>query len=270
METAVVVALISSLSSLAVALWTRWGQRDLEYLRYRLTLEEKDEERRFSAGEELRRLREPLLEAANDLGHRVHNIRAEDFLAYLDAGSGRRDLAIQSTLYRLAKYFRTVEVLYEGGNPLRFERAEDTRAVASMLADIGRTFASDKYDRTDGFASSRFMIWREEQRAMGDSVRISGDSDAVYAGFTEFVTRLERGADKWFAKMVDDLENGDVKGSQRFALLQGHLATLVRELDKEQRYARGDEHEPDWLRKSPPTGPTDIATGNRGGRELDG
>jgi hypothetical protein len=55
METAVVVALISSLSSLAVALWTRWGQRDLEYVRHRLKLEEKNEERRFSAGEELRR-----------------------------------------------------------------------------------------------------------------------------------------------------------------------------------------------------------------------
>lgn len=252
METAVVVALISSLSSLAVAIWTRWGQRDLEHLRHRLKLEEKDEERRFSAGEELRRLRDPLLEAANDLGHRVHNIRAEDFLDYLDVGSGRRDLAIQSTLYRLAKYFRTVEALYEGGNPLRFERARDTRAVAGTLADIGRTCASDKYDRTNGFASSRFMIWREEQRAMGDSVRISGDADAVYAGFTEFVTRLEQGADKWFAKMVDDLENGDVKGSRRFALLQGHLATLVRGLDQEHRYARGDEHEPDWLRNSPP------------------
>jgi hypothetical protein len=115
----------------------------------------KDEERRLSVADELRRFREPLLEAANELGRRIHNIRADDFLLYLDAGSGRRELAIQSTLYRLAKYFRTVEALHEGGNPVRFERAEDTRAVAGILADIGRTFASDKYGRTDRFASSR-------------------------------------------------------------------------------------------------------------------
>ena len=253
METGVVVALIASLSSLAVALWNRWSQRDLEHLRDTLQRAAKAEERRLSAEEELRRLREPLLEAANDLGHRIHNIRAQYFLDYLDAGSGRKDLAIQSTLYRLAKYFRTVEALYEGGNPLRFERAEDTRAVAGMLAAIGRTFASDKHDRTDGFASSRFMIWREEQRAMGDVVRSSSDVDPIYVGFTEFVARLEQGAKRWFARVVDDLESGNAMKSQRLALLQAHLATLVRELDKEHRYALGDEHEPDWLRHSPST-----------------
>jgi hypothetical protein len=43
------------------------------------------------------------------------------------------------------------------------------------------------------------MIWREEQRAMGDSVRVEGDADAIYAGFTEFVARLEHGTDQWFA-----------------------------------------------------------------------
>jgi hypothetical protein len=90
---------------------------------------------------------------------------------------------------------------------------------------------------------------------MGDSVRVEGDADAIYAGFTEFVARLEHGTDQWFARVIDDLDNGDVNSSQRLALLQGHLATLVRELDTEHRYTRGDKQEADWLREGPPAPP---------------
>jgi hypothetical protein len=271
METAVAVALISLGSSIAVAAWTAvWtsrqdakgrdlqlelarqqsaAQHDIEAFRHQLERAATESERLLSAAEQLRRHREPLVEAANDLGHRVHNIRCGSFLVYLKAEHGRRDIAVLSTLYRLAKYFRTVEALYEGGNPLRFERADETRAVADVLGAIGRTFASDAYDQTNGFASSRLMIWREEQRAFGDSVRSSGSDDSVCVGFTEFVTRYENGADKWFVKVVSDLEHPHAADGERLAVLQSHLAALVRMLDVDGRYARSDVHAPEWLRR---------------------
>jgi hypothetical protein len=242
MDTAIVVALISLVSSIGVAVWTAiWTARQQR--------EAAESERRLSAAEELRRHREPLVDAANELGSRIDNIREEGFLTYLRPEYGRRDVAVQSTLYRFAKYFRTVEALYEGGNPLRFERAEETRAVADVLAAIGRTFASDDYDRTNGFESSRLMIWREEQRAFGDSVRNTA-GDAVCVGFTEFVTRYDKGADKWFAKFASDLEHPDTSESERLAELQSHLAALVRLLDVDGRFARTDGGESGWLRRA--------------------
>jgi hypothetical protein len=86
------------------------------------------------------------------------------------------------------------------------------------------------------------MIWREEQRAFGDTVRDSVP-DPVCVGFTEFVARYERGADKWFAKIVGDLEHPDTADSERLAKLQSHLAALVRILDVDGRYARTDGNE---------------------------
>ena len=73
---------------------------------------------------------------------------------------------------------------------LRFEQEDETRAVAKVLADIGRTFASDKFDRTNGFATSQFMIWREEQKAIGE---VSIDPDSDWATPMHRLCNLRRG-----------------------------------------------------------------------------
>jgi hypothetical protein len=89
METEVVVALVSSLTSLAVAAGTAVAQRasgkELEQLKFRLQQEAREEERRAQEAVQLARFREPLLDAAEDLRHRLHNIRKDGFLAYLGA-----------------------------------------------------------------------------------------------------------------------------------------------------------------------------------------
>src|SRR5215211_2291075 len=156
MEPAVAVALISSLSSLSVAGWTAvstsrqnkknrdaqrsladkqtTAQKQLEVLKHRLERAAKQEDRRVDARERLRaemaRYRLPLLDAASELGHRIDNIRNGQFLAYLASDHPRRETAVLSTLYRLARYFGTLELLYGRVNYLRFERDDDTRAVA--------------------------------------------------------------------------------------------------------------------------------------------
>jgi hypothetical protein len=161
MEAALVVALISSGSSLAVAagtaLWTSRQQNSLELLKRRLDRENKEKERRLDTRAQLARYRVPLIDAASDLGHRIDNVRHGQFLAYLEGDHPRRDAALLSTVYRLARYFGTLEILYERVNYLKFERDEDTRAVAAALADIGRTFAGDRYDRAGPFYTSRLM-----------------------------------------------------------------------------------------------------------------
>ncbi len=132
METEVVVALVSLLASLAVAVttavWTakenaksRKVQQDLSEaqsksakelvtLDHELRRQTREEERRNEEAVQLARFREPLLDAADQLRDRLENIRTKSFLVYL--GSSRKDTAIATTLFRLARYFGVLEMLY--------------------------------------------------------------------------------------------------------------------------------------------------------------
>jgi hypothetical protein len=275
MEAAVVVALISAVSALLLgawnAVWTskqndqnrdaqkrladdqRAANKELELLKHGLEREAKEEERRMDAREQLMRYRLPILDAASDLGHRIDNIVHGQFLAYLSDDHPRRDTAVLSTVYRLARYFGTLEILYSRVNHLRFERDEDTRAVAEALAAIGRTFASDRYDREkpdELFHTSRFMVWREEQRAMGEVIRRNGEGDVDdCVGFATFAANAQKRDAGWFANFVRDLESGGAEGSERLRVLQSHLANLVRLLDEEGRYT-GTGNEPSWMERA--------------------
>jgi hypothetical protein len=240
------LAAAQAMSERKLAQFKAESERELEKLKIHLN-------EAASAQGQLRRYRDPVLDAANDLGHRIDNIRHLGFLAYLGHEYGRRDIALASTLYRLARYFGTLEALYAGVNYLRFERDEETRAVAEALAAVGRAFASDGYDRADdAFASSKFMIWREEQRAMGESVRQRDDTgDGVCVGFAEFTRRLNGEDRQWFARFAADLEEADAEGSERLATLQWRLAELVELLDEDHRFVRADgSYSVDWLERA--------------------
>src|SRR3954451_7049642 len=113
MEAALVVALVSSGSSLVVAagtaVWTSRQQSSLEVLKRRLDREEKEEERRMDARAVLARYRGPLCDAASDLGNRIDTVRNGQSLAYPNGENPRRETALLSTVYRLARSFGTLE-----------------------------------------------------------------------------------------------------------------------------------------------------------------
>ncbi len=258
MDPAVLAALVASLTSLGVAGITavraaresrdsRALQRELSdaasdaaerlmNLEHQHKQQERERERRAEEAVQLARFREPLLDAADELRHRLNNIRTKQFLEYLK--TPRHDTAIRTTLFRLARYFGVLEMLYARVNYLKFQSAEETRTVANLLAKIGKTFASDSYDRTNGFATSRFMIWREEQRAMGETaIEHSSEERPEVVGYAAFVHRLEDGASKWFASFLEDLEHADAGASTRFEHLEKLLSELVEHLGRERRSA---------------------------------
>jgi hypothetical protein len=268
-DTSIAVALISSLAGLAVATssaaWTASQNRrarelqqnlaaaqsqsqiELEKLRHELQQSAKNEEQFSVAKAELDRYREPLLLAANDLGDRIDNIRNKGFLYYLDVADHRRDMALRTTLYRFARFFGQLDTLYTNLSFMRFERDEDTKTVAGLLADIGRTFATDKLDRTGSSNRPRFMLWREEQRAIGELMCETHDSKQVTCvGFSSFVKDYD-GYSEWFKAFAEDLESGDTPRSERLARLQSLLAQLVIHLDAERAYTRlADDGRPEW------------------------
>lgn len=230
-ETGVVVALITAAVSLVVALGNAWFTNQRERRAREDARIEKSHELQASAKAELDLLREPLLGAALDLAHRLDNIRNELFLdSYLNSSDDHRAAIAQaSTLYRLAKYWCIVEDLYDRVALLRFRGEASTRPVADTLRDIGREFASDRHD------GGRFMVWREEQRAIAELSRADGGSNGC-VGFATFVERYDAVFASWFTSFAKDLNEGVPADSHRLMLVQHRLAVLASQLDQDCAY----------------------------------
>lgn len=248
MDAPILAALIAATASIAVALWTvTWtvrenkktrelqaalrreqqhAMRDLEELKRNWTQTDKKDEHKSAARAELDRYLEPLLDAAFDLADRIKNIQQYSFFSYL--GTPRERVALLSTLYRFARYFAWVEIRQLNVRRLRLERDESMGLIDDTLSEIVKTFATDQYDRMDDqdFATSRFMIWWEEQRAIGELMRSQGEAlDCI--GFDTFVDRYETHYRKWFETFADDLKSDAATQSLRLERLQGLLDKLL-------------------------------------------
>jgi hypothetical protein len=231
MSAGVVVALIAAVASLVVAIlnagftiYRERRSREAERL-------QKLEERIASAKAELDRIREPLTLAALGLADRIYNMRLGHFLQiYLTPSAGRRrEIALTSTLYRFARYWCIVQMLYDNVALQKLRDDEATRQVESMIDQIASVFASDAYD------DRKFMVWRDEQRAIAEKMK----TDATPLGSIGFATFVEQYHDTfapWFASFEQDLDGAAARASSRLNVLQQKLATLARQLDQEGAY----------------------------------
>lgn len=251
-------ALVSAVVAGAVSLIVTFGKIAWDSRQRR-------QEHRLAAREKLDRYREPLLAAADALGSRVNNIRRDGFLAYLEVPQRRRT-ALLGTLFRFAQLFGWTEILYGTYDRLRFEQDASTKLVADALRDIGRLLAVDRVDRTDpaDATTTRLMIWREEQRAIGELMRIDRDPPRCLS-FDSFTRQYDERFSPWFGAFAAQLDPVSTPSSERLARLQTLLAGLVRELDVDRIVIRFDADgtltEPRWaspsmlhLRQTPSTG----------------
>jgi hypothetical protein len=273
----IVAALITSSASVVIAISGVWwaarqsrkgqeqqrnladaqsrSQIELEKLKHELDQSAKIEERSSVAKIQLDRYREPLLAAANELGDRIDNIRNRSFLFYLTVQDQRAETALQSTLYRFAQYFAYTEILYTNVSIMRFESDVDTKAVASLLRAIAGIFATDSLDWSEISNSPRLMLWREEQRAIGELMwGTSKEGMRACAGYASFANDYDRRFAKWFVTFAEDLKAGDAVDSERLARLQEILAKLVIQLDEDRTYMQqasdGSFMWPGWVARA--------------------
>lgn len=230
------------------------AQRALEELKRSFDERTRSEQAKASAKAELDRYRAPLLDAAYQLGHRLHGVRHREFLTYLSIDD-RRHNALRSTLYRFAEYFARVEIRQSNVNRLQLERDAETAQVNEMIEDIGRKMATNWFDRDDNDpTTSRFGLWWEEQRGIGElMIRFHGKAPHCI-GFGTFDRRFDKDFASMFAAFAKDLTTGDPAGSDRLTSLHGALAHLVRTLDLEHAYTIGDGHPHDddeWIKQAP-------------------
>ncbi len=180
---------------------------------------------RGDARKVLEKYREPLLAAAYELQARIYNILHLKFVEkhIVDNKAGKRDAAIQSTLYVFAQYFGWREIIRHEVQYLRFSSDAQTREVGRMLLEIGETFLSDKYGH-------EFMIWRVEQRGLGERMIDTSREHATCFGYATFIEQRAKMA-QWLDPLEQHLLGLTDEGRERLTKLQHLLLGLVLALD---------------------------------------
>jgi hypothetical protein len=176
----------------------------------------------------LAKYREPLLGAAYELQGRLWNILDLDFLAkyYLAGDDAQKTYAVENTLYVIAQYFGWSEILRREIQFLSFSDSARTRAVNACQREIVSLFQDDDAD-----LGRPFLVWRGEQRAIGE-LMIDAEADQVHClGYAAFMARRDPAFRSWFARLeanIDELSRGT---NPRLLALQRALVDLIRELD---------------------------------------
>jgi hypothetical protein len=215
MTTALVIALIALAGSVFSSAVTVFGAPALQARR--------------DAKKALDSYREPLLAASYELQARLYNILRLSFVEkYItDDSAGKRDSAIQSTLYVFAQFFGWQEIIRREVQYLRFSRDKKTREIGGLLRDIGEAFLLNTY-------GAQFMIWRVEQRGLGECMIICQDAKLSCMGYASFVDKLST-MKEWLEPLERDFEHLEESGQRRLTDLQHLLLDLVQKLDEKQR-----------------------------------
>lgn len=188
-------------------------------------------ERAVEAEAVLAKYRDPLITATFELQDRLQNLlraKGQSILVYL-AVPERRELAIHSTLFRVAQYFGWAEIIRREIQFLEIAPRSSMGNVQDALGQVGWAFATDKF-------GGDFMLWREEQRAIGERM-ISADSATLTTiGFAQFDELYVDRFAAWLDSFATTLEGRFSR--ERLIELHHRLIDLGKRLDpQELRYA---------------------------------
>jgi hypothetical protein len=213
MDPALIVALIALAGSIFSTAATLVGAPALQARREARTV--------------LERHRDPLLAAAYELQARLHNILCNRFTEDYVLGNkaGKQEAALESTLYVFAQFFGWREIIRREIQFLRFLKDEETREVAQLLRDVGEAFLTDEY-------GPQFMIWRVEQRGLGECMIVTSDGKPTCMGFATFVGQRAT-MKEWLDPLERDLRQMNEDGRARLTRLQHLLLELVQKLDED-------------------------------------
>jgi hypothetical protein len=193
---------------------------------------------RHEAEAVLARYREPLLGAAYELQGRLWNILGLNFLGkyYLAGDEAQKTYAVENTLYVVAQYFGWSEILRREIQFMNFSDSKRTRVVNARQGRIVELFQSD-----DPRLGRPFLVWRGEQRAIGE-LMIESDADRVHClGYAGFIGRRETTFRSWFERLETDIDALARGTTPRLLELQHALVDLIRELDPQGlRYSDDD------------------------------
>lgn len=142
----------------------------------------------------LRKYRDPLHLAAQDLQARLYNIIELGILSYLHGTDEQQDCLVIYTAYLLGQYLSWAHVLRQQAQFACFATNEKGRArrVEGVLRSVQRCLNSDEV------AGEAFLLWKGQQSAIGELMTVSGQdasgsSEMYCMGFAEFTRKWKAG-----------------------------------------------------------------------------
>ena len=217
MDAAIIVAIIALVASVLTAGVSLYGQT------HSLALTARRE-----AAATLSRYREPLVASAYELQSRLYNILRQDFLQkyFVDGNEKQRQYAIRNTQFLVGQYLGWTEILRRRIQLLDFGEVQETREVSRLQGEIQDLFASDETPM-----GKPFMIWRGEQRAIGERMIVAEDGDLLCMGYAAFVEQADPSFWRWLNPLERDIQVVADTPNDRLRLLQHALIDLIERLD---------------------------------------
>ncbi|HEX8803674.1 MAG TPA: hypothetical protein VF743_05760 [Acidimicrobiales bacterium] len=250
--------IIAVLSAMIAVLSLAWQART--------DRQQRREDRQAEADRLVRRYREPLVFAADQLSSRILNIQQNGFLRKY--GGVRRDYVRHSTAFAIAEMLGWMELLREDQQLLDLGEVEETRRLNRCLLELGRRISTDSITGPDGRPAS-FMLWRQEQRAIGEVMIDRSDGTARCLGYARFVARLDDQAfGQWFERLLADIDTAidaaadadPVPSHPRLRAVRESAEALIAHLDPDAvrvpRDAHGNRRYDDEDAAAPPDRPT--------------
>lgn len=216
-------------------------RKDIELLRDELRSRAIQDDRQVQRETVMARYRQPLAMAAYDCHRRVHHILTNDFLGrYASPDASRREMAILTTVYRVAQYFCWAEILRQEIQLLQAPNTETTKRTNQLMNRIIKAFMSDR------FGCPGFEIWRDQQRSIGELMIDETGRQRRCIGYFAFEKTYEERFAKLCGGMVQALEwpNGELL-SPRLQLVQHLFCDLASHLDSAEL-----QYEYDWHKKA--------------------
>jgi hypothetical protein len=182
------------------------------------------------AEEVLTRYRQPLAAAAFDLQARLHNVLR---LGFVETFGGDHPLgreAARTTLFRFAQYFGWSEIVRRDVQFLSFADDDESREVARLQARISEHFL-------DSGTGHAMMIWRDEQRAIGERMIVEEHGTVLCMGYARFSDCCDTLFGPWLERLWRELP--EPSAHARLRNVQHALLDLVEQLDARKVLQRG-------------------------------
>ncbi|ACN15351.1 hypothetical protein HRM2_22560 [Desulforapulum autotrophicum HRM2] len=229
MELSLIVAIISAIVAIFSAILSIRGQLTIE--REKAKIKERDDERKKRDQIELiiAKYREPLIQAAFDLQSRIYNIIRQEFLQiyYVNGNEREKLYSIENTLYLFSQYFAWTEIIRVEVQYLDLGEEKATQTMTNLLDQIRHLFANDSFEKL-------FLVFKGEQRAIGEQMIMSYGGDYQCVGFASFLAIDNKQFQEWLSILRNDLITLSVnpgKYSERLVKLHHALISLINFLD---------------------------------------
>ena len=221
----------------------------------------------------LRRYRDPLLLAAQDLQSRLYNIINLSILSFLHGSQDEQDCLVVYTAFLFGQYLCWTHILRQQAQFACFTTDEHTRTqrLARVLVDIQKCINTD----SRGAAESPFCLGKGHQLAIGELMTVvkpdaAGNPEMLCMGFAEFTRKWKAGQpgednpdenghwrsdERFFRYWFDGIERsiheldvrqqyGDPSGFNRIRRLQHLLLDLIDTLDPQGARVGASESKP--------------------------